>query len=269
MSRDRIKAAGLSPRVRGNPPPGAKCAGRMGSIPACAGEPDVHCHPVQDAGVYPRVCGGTVEGGAQAAGVVGLSPRVRGNPARTATAGTSPGSIPACAGEPNPRRCPSSGGGVYPRVCGGTPPPDCRNCPPAGLSPRVRGNRGWTLRCTPIQGSIPACAGEPPGYLMMPDDQSVYPRVCGGTSCADSQTAHWGGLSPRVRGNQQRGVNLPAIGRSIPACAGEPPPVLLGNLDVQVYPRVCGGTDGCAGEPFIYAGLSPRVRGNLPRPPGG
>ena len=50
---------GLSPRVRGNHPQRVRGNGDRGSIPACAGEPDLN-HVVQPIGrVYPRVCGGT------------------------------------------------------------------------------------------------------------------------------------------------------------------------------------------------------------------
>ena len=70
--------------------------------------------------VYPRVCGGTLRAAAAGSGIKGLSPRVRGNPARATGRRGWLGSIPACAGEPagyfsSTVRC-----GVYPRVCGGT-----------------------------------------------------------------------------------------------------------------------------------------------------
>ena len=71
-------------------------------------------------GVYPRVCGGTLLRLRAIVAGEGLSPRVRGNPARSLPMMPSAGSIPACAGEP---RAPSSipcASGVYPRVCGGT-----------------------------------------------------------------------------------------------------------------------------------------------------
>ena len=50
---------GLSPRVRGNPVAMALAWARMGSIPACAGEPSPASYPVGRREVYPRVCGGT------------------------------------------------------------------------------------------------------------------------------------------------------------------------------------------------------------------
>ena len=56
----------------------------------------------------------------RAAAVSGLSPRVRGNPAKCPLNAPYRGSIPACAGEPNAALHPVAGVKVYPRVCGGT-----------------------------------------------------------------------------------------------------------------------------------------------------
>ncbi len=71
---------GLSPRVRGNHWATIVAFGNQRSIPACAGEPDLsvlmECQPR----VYPRVCGGTVSAIRSRWLLLGLSPRVRGNP---------------------------------------------------------------------------------------------------------------------------------------------------------------------------------------------
>ena len=53
--------------------------------------------------------------------------------------------------------------------------------------------------------------------------------------------------------------------RSIPACAGEPPPYKLPYRQPKVYPRVCGGTTILSAVSFRAQGLSPRVRGNQHR----
>ena len=119
------------------------------------------------------------------------------------------------------------------------------------------------------RGSIPACAGEPPGAARIPLPRKVYPRVCGGTIPSNIDGTPVQGLSPRVRGNRTH------------------EPVNTARLTGWVYPRVCGGTCGmdvrlclrligsipaCAGEPdrnrsvsriLNIRGLSPRVRGNL------
>ena len=152
---------GLSPRVRGNPHDDHHDRPRPRSIPACAGEPVITIPICPQVSVYPRVCGGT--GTACAAGVPdkGLSPRVRGNPARNCLAHWRSGSIPACAGEPASKSLMTWRQRVYPRVCGGT-----EFIPPVGpggrgLSPRVRGNPPAWRYPPSARGSIPACAGEP------------------------------------------------------------------------------------------------------------
>ena len=52
---------------------------------------------------------------------------------------------------------------------------------------------------------------------------------------------------------------------SIPACAGEPRRRSARRWRHPVYPRVCGGTGGAGDSEAAHRGLSPRVRGNLPR----
>ena len=91
---------GLSPRVRGNLLKVAVQLANAGSIPACAGEPDVHQSAVSERKVYPRVCGGTLVKGQCQRVSEGLSPRVRGNPKGQTPRPNDNGSIPACAGEP-------------------------------------------------------------------------------------------------------------------------------------------------------------------------
>ena len=86
---------------------------------------------------------------------------MRGNPPLNPTHTGFEGSIPAYAGEPagmTPAICMA---GVYPRVCGGTPPLrlPCQGLP--GLSPRMRGNLPRTTLNTVSLRSIPAYAGEP------------------------------------------------------------------------------------------------------------
>ena len=149
---------GLSPRVRGNPclpvvepiytgsiPACAgNPAGQLGietsnrSIPACAGEPNSRTslctkhtvyprvcgeptssrRSVDSKSVYPRVCGGTVKVSPPSTSTAGLSPRVRGNLRWHGAVRDIRGSIPACAGEPVPKRRAVLRRTVYPRVCG-------------------------------------------------------------------------------------------------------------------------------------------------------
>ena len=196
----------------------------------------------------------------------GLSPRVRGNLVDGLALGCSPGSIPACAGEPTALMMWPRPSRVYPRVCGGTWDLVRRYIGRQGLSPRVRGNLHRIACVLPKQRSIPACAGEPSPHGVPDVPAEVYPRVCGGTGRRPYQRLAQGGLSPRVRGN--RGVECGRIvdERSIPACAGEPGYPFQLTYPMPVYPRVCGGTAKRQRVPGIARGLSPRVRGNPIRP---
>ena len=253
---------GLSPRVRGNPRWTRARCGWRGSIPACAGEPSMGKRGRHDAGVYPRVCGGTEREIHEGTPESGLSPRVRGNREDGRWKSGSGGSIPACAGEP--RRCgrASHPKRVYPRVCGGTG--SVRHWWPlvCGLSPRVRGNRSLIPEWGQTAGSIPACAGEPLRAAGYGHQRWVYPRVCGGTKRWAAVRDAAGGLSPRVRGNQNSFSSRTPMSGSIPACAGEPFTSSLQLPVERVYPRVCGGTQAIRWVFWRKSGLSPRVRGN-------
>ena len=155
------KNLGLSPRMRGNRCRPCSDMPAARSIPAYAGEPHKRATDSRALGVYPRVCGGTVAARRLVSAGEGLSPRMRGNLPLAHRQRQCIGSIPAYAGEP---RCAAAGrldGGVYPRVCGGTPCPAIQPFSNAGLSPRMRGNRLRIAAAEPACGSIPAYAGEP------------------------------------------------------------------------------------------------------------
>ena len=115
----------------------------------------------QSLAVYPRVCGGTLGAVSQTLASSGLSPRVRGNLQEALLSEVNQGSIPACAGEPDPAAAASKTTTVYPRVCGGTEAVIEDTCDTTGLSPRVRGNHSTSPTNSCPHGSIPACAGEP------------------------------------------------------------------------------------------------------------
>ena len=235
------RAGGLSPRVRGKlgGPMVVRASAR--SIPACAGEARHRKPGPATSPVYPRVCGGSLCRRRVNPAQMGLSPRVRGKLRGMRQESSSPGSIPACAGEalhillisPRGRRSiPACAGeaapvrearqrpGVYPRVCGGSVYNPLSASQRQGLSPRVRGKRSRRNPAAGGNGSIPACAGKP-------------------------------GEVPPGRGG----------GRSIPACAGEARNRRRPGSRGGVYPRVCGGSLAGDVTGVDVGGLSPRVRG--------
>ena len=127
------------------------------------------------------MCGGTPSVARGPPFVLGLSPRVRGNRHLNVPASEHVRSIPACAGEPRVGQVSERDRPVYPRVCGGTGHIHSGGRLPSGLSPRVRGNPSAVGGSLPCPRSIPACAGEPHDLVPPVGDQTVYPRVCGGT----------------------------------------------------------------------------------------
>ena len=170
---------------------------------------------------------------------------------------------------------------VYPRVYGGTSSSFSSSARNLGLSPRVRGNLDCIAHSFLLDGSIPACTGEPRPAELPLDQRSipactgepslsrkngfmrqVYPRVYGGTN--NHPVRHWRdhGLSPRVRGNQLEETGEDADTRSIPACTGEPLQHAQEMRQIKVYPRVYGGTAYVVTDSTSTWGLSPRVRGN-------
>ena len=274
---------GLSPRVRGNRRLQYRKIKDGRSIPACAGEPccSRRCQPQcavyprvcgepriaerlsHASRVYPRVCGGTRFVVLFQEYLKGLSPRVRGNQSPLYIRPNPIGSIPACAGEPSVAATLIRCSRVYPRVCGGTTPSVLMQAWDKGLSPRVRGNPGFTGDYLRSLRSIPACAGEPASSPWRRNPTPVYPRVCGGTGLFICNGCLDPGLSPRVRGNPVSESHEQTRLRSIPACAGEPSGRRRNRARAEVYPRVCGGTRLPSGGRYFRSGLSPRVRGNL------
>ena len=93
-------------------------------------------------------------------------------------------------------------------------------------------------------------------------NNTVYPRVYGGTLWSLLSAQVPSGLSPRVRGNLPITGITQANARSIPACTGEPFAGSHQQIPSAVYPRVYGGTEELAQFSIAYLGLSPRVRGN-------
>ena len=173
---------GLSPRVRGNRVGRLFCGARFGPIPACAGQPSFRSLRRSCAWAYPRVCGATEHLSGRLCRLLGLSPRVRGNPSALLHLRDRTGPIPACAGQPIRQLESTLLSGAYPRVCGATAAKVARSYAKGGLSPRVRGNRRagrWLLL---LSGPIPACAGQPASGRSFRFAVKAYPRVCGATS---------------------------------------------------------------------------------------
>ncbi len=112
---------GLSPLTRGNRSTDNSPSFWWGPIPAHAGEPNIVCGSLAINWAYPRSRGGTPKPPFFNATVMGLSPLTRGNRSAAVATTSSPGPIPAHAGEPHASESLLSCMGAYPRSRGGTP----------------------------------------------------------------------------------------------------------------------------------------------------
>ena len=142
----------------------------------------------------------------------------------------------------------------------------------ARLSPRMRGNQPDGVAECPAPASIPAYAGEPAEKTLMYANDTVYPRVCGGTAAIRERMSQACSLSPRMRGNRIQSRIAIMSHQSIPAYAGEPLRRSIAAILRPVYPRVGGETRTPAPAPA--AGSTPRhpadaagVRTPARRPP--
>ena len=213
---------GPSPRVRGSHGAGPEPRRGLRSIPACAGKPSARAGPASTSRVHPRVCGEAGVPPMVQRSAHGPSPRVRGSRKTHAASIGFAGSIPACAGKPRERSPPRWRSGVHPRVCGEAGRVDVAIAGLAGPSPRVRGSLNLpSLRDREV-GSIPACAGKPPGRRRSRIRPTVHPRVCGEAIAPSLPSEPALGPSPRVRGSRGGDVVADDLGGSIPACAGKP-----------------------------------------------
>ena len=125
----------------------------------------------------------------------------------------------------------------------------------------MRGKRSPWWTPDPVDGSIPAYAGETNELAGHELRIKVDPRVCGGNwpACPSGQRIQ--GRSPRMRGKLVDAVVPIDLLRSIPAYAGETRMGWTGPRKTQVDPRVCGGNLVASVEGTGARGRSPRMRG--------
>ena len=234
-------ASGLSPPTRGSLSGGSIFERDRGSIPAHAGEPPYDFHDPMNARVYPRPRGGASYGADLATGLSGLSPPTRGSPVRHIGREHQRRSIPAHAGEPQPRNVMHRAPGVYPRPRGGAAQGVFGFLDEGGLSPPTRGSLFMFLFLLLNPGSIPAHAGEPETSRSPAELFRVYPRPRGGAAAASAWASSRAGLSPPTRGSRWTLIPLLRHQRSIPAHAGEPASRSFTSAPFTVYPRPRGG----------------------------
>ena len=156
------------------------------------------------------------------AGLVGPSPRGRGNRTWRAHGSDGQGAIPAWAGKPCPLLTITSHARGHPRVGGETGNSKCGPSRNGGPSPRGRGNQPALHHDFRQTRAIPAWAGKPRRCADPGRGAAGHPRVGGETSPPGSTPPQKTGPSPRGRGNLGVSHGRGVLPGAIPAWAGKP-----------------------------------------------
>ncbi len=255
-------AAGRSPRARGSPFFPFVGVFMQGSIPACAGKPNLLAGGLRPPRVDPRVRGEAITLPFVGYSQQGRSPRARGSRFEVLRSGSVWRSIPACAGKPFTLTRATRPIRVDPRVRGEAESYGTGTVLFPGRSPRARGSRFGTLfGCSGI-GSIPACAGKPHTHRHHSPHVRVDPRVRGEANPNTRTRCRCTGRSPRARGSHLYRRHAKRRRGSIPACAGKPEQRGRAGVRLGVDPRVRGEAQYKYQYPYGDAGRSPRARGS-------
>ena len=153
----------------------------------------------------------------------------------------------------------------HPRVCGEHWMLDNGIDFQEGSSPRMRGTPlRWAVNNTKL-GIIPAYAGNTWWISTLFLAAQDHPRVCGEHSGLTFLSNIDTGSSPRMRGTRSYPTSSMAIGRIIPAYAGNTSLVDLKAIGHKDHPRVCGEHLSVVSSLNFNVGSSPRMRGTPPR----
>ena len=190
LVRSALKSLpGSSPHVRGTLGHVGCDTECRGIIPACAGNTmSANDLPVNFRD-HPRMCGEHVCIAALYWSFRGSSPHVRGTHVAQHATCSTPGIIPACAGNtPWSWRSPGRFRD-HPRMCGEHLPNDKIGAWNLGSSPHVRGTPGQGQLDLQGLGIIPACAGNTKANMSQTSACRDHPRMCGEHCSHDASVA--------------------------------------------------------------------------------
>ena len=235
---------GSSPRERGTVGDGDGDGPVQRFIPARAGNSGSTACPFRRQSVHPRASGEQAMRSPHSASASGSSPRERGAGVAWRRARSTPGFIPARAGNRRSARHRSAPPTVHPRASGEQACPMYRFPYSAGSSPRERGTATAGCENAALRRFIPARAGNRSSTAPIIWTHPVHPRASGEQPpqmhCHLSQP----GSSPRERGTGERRKPAVLEQRFIPARAGNRPLCSMGRRSAPVHPRASGEQAG-------------------------
>ena len=233
-------AAGSSPLARGTPDAAHHRRSVSRFIPARAGNTAARSSARAPTSVHPRSRGEHPRKCFLKPSPVGSSPLARGTLRRAVARHRPRRFIPARAGNTRSRSRRSGPKPVHPRSRGEHLAVKSRENPQTGSSPLARGTRRGRHRLDSRGRFIPARAGNTACPRTAPPRPPVHPRSRGehmsGALVANVRI----GSSPLARGTQARGARRQALGRFIPARAGNTATWASSATRGTVHPRSRG-----------------------------
>ena len=180
--------------------------GRLGIIPAYAGNTIIRFRIYGSHWDHPRVCGEHNPTIMSAIGSMGSSPRMRGTLAIVFDYDGYVGIIPAYAGNTSRLQAYSTRSRDHPRVCGEHDSRHHLYKVAAGSSPRMRGTQTIRFLWCHRGRIIPAYAGNTSLVTQPPFSFRDHPRVCGEHGRRVGGQDGFRGSSPRMRGTPWQAV---------------------------------------------------------------
>ncbi len=258
-----IRSTGSSPRLRGTREEGeiVDVPGRI--IPAPAGNTAADCRVGGWYPDHPRACGEHGLGPLTNHPPFGSSPRLRGTRSTPIARCSTPGIIPAPAGNTRRRCARCSFPPDHPRACGEhwTLVPNFNLI--SGSSPRPRGTRRHRADLRLGTRIIPAPAGNTHAISRRASPTADHPRACGEHRILGAFEVVGNGSSPRLRGTLPLTEAIAVFRRIIPAPAGNTMRRGYGARGQPDHPRACGEHFSLDGIDQDGTGSSPRLRGTL------
>ena len=211
---------GSSPRMRGTRQERVERRGRLGIIPAYAGNTRRESTAAQYPEDHPRVCGEHATSILAARFEWGSSPRMRGTLSSRDDEHPLAGIIPAYAGNTTERSSRATATRDHPRVCGEHVSWWDGERLRVGSSPRMRGTLNVQQTARRDVGIIPAYAGNTDSFPPRHARRGDHPRVCGEHLVDAFNIPYLLGSSPRMRGTLDVELVGHVLAGIIPAYAG-------------------------------------------------
>ena len=170
---------------------------------------------------------------------------------------------PACAGKTMRRRLGWRRLWDHPRMRGEDYLPVGDGVGDVGSPPHARGRHGCVFGFVVFFGITPACAGKTAASVLLTHASWDHPRMRGEDLGSRRRRAWPAGSPPHARGRLTSRLNVLAMSRITPACAGKTAATCSTPWCTGDHPRMRGEDGVKTWPPSMRPGSPPHARGRL------